>query len=195
MHAFLAHGVPQAKIKRMSLLLKAAYNIGGHTISIDMIQNFILGCRLPQPGQWFHWLFNPKKKLRTGAERKSFALDRPEPLSYFALSCASHSDPLIRAYTPKTIYQELIDARGEYILSNYTFHKEHHKIRLPKIVDIYAKDSGLHPADLMGIIEQILPADHHRNRTRKSWKKGNIGWIPHDFSFRCQLSRDLLHWS
>ena len=32
----------------------AAYNIGGHTISADTIQNTILRCRLPRPGQVVH---------------------------------------------------------------------------------------------------------------------------------------------
>lgn len=31
--------------------LQAAYNVGGHTISVDIIQRSILGCRLPRPGQ------------------------------------------------------------------------------------------------------------------------------------------------
>ena len=31
--------------------MQAAYNIGGHTVSVDMIQSSILGCRLPRPGQ------------------------------------------------------------------------------------------------------------------------------------------------
>lgn len=31
--------------------MQAAYNVGGHTISVDMIQSSILGCRLPRPGQ------------------------------------------------------------------------------------------------------------------------------------------------
>lgn len=31
--------------------MQAAYNIGGHTISVDMIQSSILGCRMPRPGQ------------------------------------------------------------------------------------------------------------------------------------------------
>ena len=32
-------------------MIQAAYNIGGHTVSVDMIQSSILGCRLPRPGQ------------------------------------------------------------------------------------------------------------------------------------------------
>jgi len=35
--------------------LQAAYNVGGHTVSADTIQNAILGCQMPRPGQvvWF----------------------------------------------------------------------------------------------------------------------------------------------
>ncbi|XP_021273634.1 uncharacterized protein LOC110408847 isoform X4 [Herrania umbratica] len=51
MHAFLAYGVPQNNMKRFLLLLRAAYNIGGHTISADTIQGSILGCRMSRPGQ------------------------------------------------------------------------------------------------------------------------------------------------
>lgn len=32
-------------------MLQAAYNVGGHTVNIDMIQNSILGCHLLRPGQ------------------------------------------------------------------------------------------------------------------------------------------------
>ncbi|TYH37956.1 hypothetical protein ES332_D12G076700v1 [Gossypium tomentosum] len=49
MHAFLAYGIPQNNVKRFFLLLRAAYNIGGHTISADTIQSSILGCRMPRP--------------------------------------------------------------------------------------------------------------------------------------------------
>jgi hypothetical protein len=31
--------------------LQAAYNVGGHTVSADTIQNTILGCRMSRPGQ------------------------------------------------------------------------------------------------------------------------------------------------
>ena len=35
-------------------MIQAAYNVGGHTISVHMIQNSILGCRLARPGQVNH---------------------------------------------------------------------------------------------------------------------------------------------
>lgn len=197
MHAFLEYGVPENKLKRVSLLLKAAYRIGNHTISVSMIQDYILGNQLPHPGQWFHKLLHLKKKFRTGDRRRMFAIDHSEPLSYFALCCGSHSDPPVHIYTPQRVFQDLISARDQYILSNYRFHKEQNKILLPKMVENYAKDSGLNPPEFMKILEQILPADLQRNRTssyiyrhRKGWK--GIEWTPHNFSFRFQFPKDLL---
>ncbi|CAO2815105.1 unnamed protein product [Amaranthus hypochondriacus] len=197
MHAFLVYGVPQNKLKRLSLLLKAAYSIGGHTISVSMIQEYILGSQLPHPGQWFRRLLHLKKKFRTGDRRRLFTIDHSEPLSYFALCCGNHSDPPVQVYTPETVFQDLIAARNQYILSNYQVNKEHNKIILPKLVENYVKESGLHPQDFMKILEQILPADLQRNRTsaynfrhRKSWK--NIEWIPHDFSFRYQFPKEVI---
>ncbi|KAJ6304924.1 hypothetical protein OIU78_020465 [Salix suchowensis] len=58
MHAFLAHGIPQNNVKRLFLLLRAAYNVGGHTCSADMIQSSILGCRMSRPGQVDPWSFS-----------------------------------------------------------------------------------------------------------------------------------------
>ncbi|RID53880.1 hypothetical protein BRARA_G01246, partial [Brassica rapa] len=39
MHAYLAYGIPQNNVKRVLLLLKAAYNVGGHTVSAEAIQS------------------------------------------------------------------------------------------------------------------------------------------------------------
>ena len=33
------------------LVLQAAYNVGGHVVSADVIQNSILGCKMSRPGQ------------------------------------------------------------------------------------------------------------------------------------------------
>ncbi|KAG7990087.1 hypothetical protein I3843_02G008900 [Carya illinoinensis] len=93
MHAFLAYGIPQNNVKRVFLLLKAAYNIGGHVISADAIQNSILGCRMSRPGQWLRLLLSPRMKFKSGDERQAYAIEHPEPLLHFALCSGSHSDP------------------------------------------------------------------------------------------------------
>lgn len=192
MHAFLVYGIPQSNLKRTSLLLKAAYNIGGNTISVDMIQSSILGCRLPRPGQWFQSLFFPKSKFKAGDARKAYAIGLSQPLVQFALSSGSHSDPMVRIYTPKRLFQELEMAKEEYIQTTCRIQKER-KIHVPKIVNSYAKELGLSATSLFEMIEHstpyCMPKSFRQPQQEKLSKK--IEWIPHNFTFRYLLSPEL----
>ncbi|KAK4426324.1 hypothetical protein Salat_1400900 [Sesamum alatum] len=192
MHAFLAYGIPRNNMKRMFLLLKAAYNVGGEVVSADVIQNSILGCRMSCPGQWLRLLLASKTKLKASDERQAYATERPEPLLHYALSCGSHSDPAVRIYTPKAVFQELEAAKEDYIRASLGVGKDH-KILLPKLVESYAKDSGLCPAGIMEMMQQFLPNSlsksiNEHDQLDKSRK--NIEWVPHNFSFR-YLMKDL----
>ncbi|XP_024461669.2 uncharacterized protein LOC7473136 isoform X1 [Populus trichocarpa] len=193
MHAFLAYGIPQNNVKRLFLLLRAAYNVGGHTFSADTIQSSILGCRMSRPGQWIRFLLSSKFKFKTVEERQAYAINHPEPLLHFALCSGSHSDPAVRVYTPKRVIHELEAAKEEYIRATFGVRKGQ-KVLLPKIMESYAKDSGLCPAGLLEMIQQTLPES-----VRKCLKKCQLGkprktieWIPHNFTFRYLISKELV---
>uniref|UniRef100_A0A5B6ZYR8 DUF547 domain-containing protein n=1 Tax=Davidia involucrata TaxID=16924 RepID=A0A5B6ZYR8_DAVIN len=193
MHAFLAYGIPQNNMKRVFLLLKAAYNVGGRIVSADTIQSSILGCRMSRPGQWLRLLLSSKTKFKTGDERQAYAIEHPEPLLHFALCSGSHSDPAVRVYTLKGVFQELEAAKEEYIRANFGIRKDQ-KILLPKIVESFVKDSGLCPAGVMEMIHKSLPES-----LRKSIKKCLVGksrkriqWVPHNFAFRYLISKELV---
>ncbi|PNY08748.1 hypothetical protein L195_g005280 [Trifolium pratense] len=190
--ALLVYGISANNVKRMSTVLKAAYDIGGHTVSVEMIQNFILGCRLPSTGQWLRQWFPSKTKPKVRDIRKGYAIRRPEPLLLFALSTGSHSDPAVRLYTSKRLLEELQSAKEEYIQSNITITKEH-KIILPKIVDSFAKCSGLGAPDLVEMVKPYLPESQRKSiqefQSKASWK--GIELTPHDFTFHCLLSKEL----
>jgi hypothetical protein len=193
MHAYLAYGIPQNNVKRVFLLLKAAYNIGGHIISADTIQSSILGCRMSRPGQWLRFLISPRTKFKPGDERQAYAIDRPEPLLHFALCSGSHSDPSVRVYTPKRVFQELESSKEEYIRATFGVRKNH-IILLPKIIQSFVKDSGMCPAGVMEMIQQSLPES-----LKKSIKKCQLGksrksieWVPHNFAFRYLIHKELI---
>lgn len=195
MHAYLAYGVPQNNVKRVFLLLKAAYNIGGHTISADTMQSSILGCRMSRPGQWLRLLLTPRTKFKTGDERQAYVIDHPEPLLYFALCSGSHSDPAVRVYTPKRLFQELEAAKEEYVRATFGVRKDH-KILLPKIVESFAKSSDLCPGGVLEMIQKSLP-ESLRKSVKKCQKAGKsrksiIEWIPHNFTFRYLISKELV---
>ncbi|XP_042493327.1 uncharacterized protein LOC122072950 [Macadamia integrifolia] len=192
MHAFLAYGIPQNNMKRVSLLLKAAYNVGGHTISVDTIQSSILGCRSPRPGQWFRLFFPTKTKFKAGDDRQAYAIEQPEPLLHFALCSGSHSDPAVRVYTPKRVFHELEAAKEEYIRATYGVRKEQ-KILLPKVVESFAKDAGLCPTGVVEMIQQCMPESLRKtmHRRQNSKTRKSIEWVPHNFAFRYLISKEL----
>ncbi|XP_059283212.1 uncharacterized protein LOC132036827 isoform X2 [Lycium ferocissimum] len=193
MHAFLSYGIPQKNVKRVFLLLKAAYNVGGHVVSANVIQSSILGCRMPRPGQWLRLLLSSRGKFKAGDERQAYSIEHPEPLLHFGLCSGNHSDPAVRVYTPKRVFQELEAAKEEYIRATFGVKKDQ-KVLLPKVVESFAKESGLCPAGVMEMIQQSLPES-----LRKSIKKiqqgnshKNIEWVPHNFAFRYLIMKELL---
>ncbi|KAL0422705.1 UNVERIFIED_CONTAM: hypothetical protein Slati_3293400 [Sesamum latifolium] len=193
MHAFLVYGIPRGNLKRISLALKAAYNIGGHTVNVDTIQSSILGCRLPRPTQWLHSLFFPKTKFKAGDPRKAYAVKHPEPRLHFALCSGCQSDPAVRSYTPKKVFQELEMAKEEYIQMNTKLHKEQ-RLLIPKNVEYFIKETGLSPSGVAEMLEHSMPDSmkniFHQPQQGKFWKK--FEWIPHNFTFRFLLSNELV---
>lgn len=193
MHAFLAYGIPQNNMKRIFLLLKAAYNVGGHVVSADVIQNTILGCRMSRPGQWLRMLLPSRAKFKAGDERQAYAIERTEPLLHFALCSGSHSDPAVRVYSPKRVIPELEEAKEEFIRATFGVRKDQ-KIVLPKLVEAFAKDSGLCPAGVLEMIQKSLPES-----LRKSIKRCQLGksrkcieWVAHNFTFRYLIMKELV---
>ncbi|KAF8083498.1 hypothetical protein N665_0770s0019 [Sinapis alba] len=193
MHTFLANGIPQNNGKRFLLLSKPAYNIGGRMVSIEAIQSYILRIKMPRPGQWLKLLLIPRK-FRTGDEHQEYSLDHSEPLLYFALCSGNHSDPAIRVYTPKGIYQELETAKEEYVRATFGVKKDQ-KLVLPKIIESFSKDSGLSQAALMEMIQECLP-ETMKKRIKKlnsgRSRKSIVEWMPHSFVFRYLIARELV---
>ncbi|KAE8698806.1 cytochrome c bioproteinsis protein CCS1 [Hibiscus syriacus] len=190
--AFLVYGILRNNLKRLSLLLKASYDVGGQTISLDIIQSSILGCRLPRPGQWLRFLFPSKTKLKVGVPRRAYAIEYAEPLLHFALCSGSYSDPAVRIYTPEKVFQELEVAKEEYIRANWSVNKEQ-KIMLPKLMEYFAKDSNVCSAGLLQMVEQFMP-DSLRKNLQPSCKRKTgktIEWISHNFAFRYLFSKEL----
>eukprot|EP01018_Ginkgo_biloba_P032072 Gb_16429 [translate_table: standard] len=195
MHAYLAYGIPRNHLKRIPLLLKAAYKVGGHSINAHIIENTILGCRSHRPAQWLETLLSPGIKLKVGDERQAYALDHPEPLVCFALCCGGYSDPAVRAYTAKNIYQELEVAKEEYIRASIGIRKGN-KVLLPKVLEGFARDTSLSSSKLLDMICQCLPEPQRNDIRRCSQTKAHksIEWVPYNFSFRYIFSRALAKW-
>ncbi|KAL0461506.1 UNVERIFIED_CONTAM: hypothetical protein Slati_0038200 [Sesamum latifolium] len=110
-------------------------------------------------------------------------------------ACQSQPSSMIevRIYTPNAVFQELEAAKEDYIRATLGVGKDH-KVLLPKLVESYAKDSGLCPAGIMEMMQHILPDSQSKSikehdQTDKSHK--NIEWVSHNFSFRYLILKDM----
>ncbi|CAL9767059.1 unnamed protein product [Musa acuminata subsp. burmannicoides] len=196
MHAYVEYGIPEGNAKRTSLSIKAMCSIGGRSINAAMIQTYILGCRTHCTGQWLRTLLYPRLKHKAGVQWKSYAIEQPEPLLHFALCSGSHSDPAVRIYYSDRLFQQLESAKEDYIRATVGIWKEQ-KILLPKLIDSYAKDSKLSSQRLVEMVQCYLPETLRMamQRCQNGRSKKTIEWVPHNFSFRYLLSKELTSYS
>ncbi|KAI5080810.1 hypothetical protein GOP47_0003993 [Adiantum capillus-veneris] len=196
MHAYLAYGIPKSHIKRVSLLQKASYKIGSHSINAHMIEHSFLGCKSSRPSQWFQSLLSPVSKLRVGHHRQVYALDKPEPLACFAVCCGGYSDPAVRVYTGKNVYQELDAAKREFLQANIIVRKDN-KVLMPRVLEAFARESSM---STLGLLQWICVnvSEHQRRDLRTCMKVRSynrcIEWTPYNFNFRYLFVRDLARW-
>ncbi|KAL6858952.1 hypothetical protein ACP4OV_017954 [Aristida adscensionis] len=191
MHAFMAYGLQEKRMKNTDMILKAAYNVGGHSVNSQIIQNSILGCQSHRPSLWVRTLFMPVKKSATGIPNHPYALDHPEPLAHFALSTGAYSDPPVRLYAPKKIYHQLEQARIEYIQANVMVRRQ--MIYLPKVLHYYAKDASLELPDLIELVCESMP-ELQRKEIRQYLKRRIdkcVEWLPYKSTFRYTVHRNL----
>lgn len=91
-------------------------------------------------------------------------------------------------YRAERVREELEVAKEEYVRASLGVGKDH-KIVLPKVVESFAKESGLRVGGVMEMIQQCVP----RSIRVHKCKSANIHWIPHNFTFRYLICRDLLN--
>ncbi|KAJ4758792.1 hypothetical protein LUZ62_069167 [Rhynchospora pubera] len=194
MHAYLAYGLQKNRMRSTHMILKAAYNVGGHSVNACTIQGSILGCEPHRPALWMLALFASTKRTTTVSQRHVYAIDRPEPLAHFALCTGAISDPPVRLYTAKQIYKELHSAKTEFILANVLVKKQN-KILLPRMLYYYGKDASFELRDILEMICKCLPESQQRKDMERLCLKKKIEkyveWLPYKSSFKYVVHRGL----
>ncbi|CAM0952058.1 unnamed protein product [Alopecurus aequalis] len=195
MHAFLAYGIHDKRMKSTDMILKAAYNVGGESVNAQTIQNSILGCQSHRPSLWVRALFTPAKRSLAGSTtRHPYSLHHSEPIAHFAVSTGTFSDPPVRLYTAKKIHHQLEQARTEFIQANVTVKKQ--ALMLPKVLHYYAKDAALELRHLVELVCESTSETQRKemaqlqHRLRRRIDKC-VEWLPYKSNFRYVVHRDL----
>lgn len=200
MHAYLAYGIPQNNMRRISLFQRAAYKIGGYSLSANAIEQSILCCRTSRPAQWIQTILSTGTRLKFGEERRTFGqafgLDVPEPLVCFAISSGGFSDPAVRVYTEKNVYNELEMAKSEFLAASIGV-QNNRKVLMPKLLECYAKEVAISSGNLLDwvcknvdemqreAIKTLIGKNTHKTPTHR------IEWLSYNGSFRYIFARDL----
>ncbi|XP_047957781.1 uncharacterized protein LOC125203467 isoform X2 [Salvia hispanica] len=183
MHAYLAYGTQLPLKSRM--IVKAAYNIGGHCVNAYDIQSSILGIKSHYSAPWL-------QKLKGGKSRHPLAIEYQEPLVHFAVSSGAYSDPAVRVYRANSIFEDLKVAKEEFIQATVYVHKEA-KIYLPRILGYYTKDMSLTMAAILDVVSECLP--EIQQKSMRACVKGRpekyVYWLEQASSFRYLIHKEL----
>ncbi|KAK4351680.1 hypothetical protein RND71_030993 [Anisodus tanguticus] len=131
MHAFLQHGLPSTVEEQLSLVNKAAINVGGIVLNALAIEHFIL--RRPRDAE--HGLTDDNEIFL----RNAYGLEYPEPNVTFSLCRGSWSSPALRIYRPDEVVNELERAKMEYLEASVGVTSKK-KIVVPRLMQWHMKD-------------------------------------------------------
>ncbi|KAJ1383672.1 Ternary complex factor MIP1, leucine-zipper [Sesbania bispinosa] len=201
MHAYLAYGIPQSSLRRLALFHKAAYNIGGHIISANAIEQAIFCFRTPRIGRWIESVLSAALRKKSGEERQlissKLGIADSQPLVCFALCTGALSDPVLKVYSASNIREELNAAKKEFLQANVVV-KKSTKVFLPKLVERFSREASISLDDLLGWVMESVDKKLHDSiqkcLDRKSNKKSSqiIEWLPYSSRFRYMFSKDLI---
>ncbi|KAL5541341.1 hypothetical protein UlMin_045668 [Ulmus minor] len=121
MHAYLAYDIYHNSLRRLAFFHKAAYNIGGHVISANAIEQSIFGFRSTRNGWWLETILAATLRRKSGEDRQissKLGLANSDPLICFALCTGTFSDPALRVYTTSNLREEVEVAKREFLQSN-----------------------------------------------------------------------------
>lgn len=108
-HAIAVMSKPRTMFERIQLYNTAAYDIGGRSYSLNMIEHGVLRANRPGSGPFAQVPF-------AGSDaRKMCALPVVDPRIHFALNCGARSCPAVRFYEAKTIDSALDSATHVYL--------------------------------------------------------------------------------
>ncbi|KAJ4838544.1 hypothetical protein Tsubulata_032875, partial [Turnera subulata] len=182
------------------MIMQAAYNIGGHIISANSIEQSIFGFHTPRVGKWLETILSTALRKKSGEEKQlissKFGLPSPQPLACFALCTGAFSDPVLKVYTASGIIEELEAAKREFLQANVIV-KKSRKVFLPKVLERFAKESSISSDDLLQWVTENVDKKLHDSIQkcidRKSKKKVShiVEWLPYSSSFRYVFAKEL----
>ncbi|CAC5409797.1 unnamed protein product [Mytilus coruscus] len=154
-HANVVLGPPNGLWQRYKFFNTVKYIIGGHSYSLQDIENGVLRANRKGVGMF-------TKPFSKSDPRFKIALEKHEPLIHFALVCGAKSCPPIKTYSVEGIYEELKSAAEAFLEGDdgVFIDMKKKQIKLSKILDWYQEDFGKNKEEVVQwIIAHIAESD------------------------------------
>ncbi|XP_021894392.1 uncharacterized protein LOC110812041 [Carica papaya] len=194
MHGYLAYGVPKSDMKLFSLMQKAAYTIGGQSLSAAYIEYIILKMKPPAHRPQIAVIL-ALQKFKISEEQKQYSIDHPEPLLSFALSCGMHSSPAVRIFRPENVSDLLKSSLQDYVQASVGI-SDKGKLLVPKLLYCFAKgvvDESMVPAWISQYLSPEQAAIVRTCSAAHKWKllgARSFSVLPFDTRFRFLFLRE-----
>ncbi|XP_045104808.1 uncharacterized protein LOC123500167 isoform X2 [Portunus trituberculatus] len=136
-HATAVNGSPSNWFSRLRFFDKTSYVIGGHTYSLNDIENGVLRANKRGALQFFAPFGKSDPRLKTSQMQV-------DPRIHFALNCGAKSCPPIKTFSSSNVNEELRIATEAYLESDEALQVDEDQgiIRLSSLLKWYSSDFG-----------------------------------------------------
>uniref|UniRef100_A0AC34RA63 DEP domain-containing protein n=1 Tax=Panagrolaimus sp. JU765 TaxID=591449 RepID=A0AC34RA63_9BILA len=178
-HINYKYGLAQTIWQRRRYLYSVYYQIGEHLYSLQSIFNGILrGNRIGHGMLW--------EPFGKEDKRRPFIIADGEPLVHFAINNYTVSTPPIKAYSAKTVIEDMKQTAQELIDTEAYLHVDCKKqtIQLSKMFKTYANDFGPNIDAVLEWIIDTMKAGAKRDSLIKLYYMGQytITYLPMDYT-------------
>lgn len=178
-HATVENGPPTNWLSRMKFFDKTSYIIGGHSFSLNEIENGVLRANKRGVVQ----LFAPFGK---SDPRRAFSLIQVDPRIHFALNCGAKSCPPIKTFSAQNINDELRAATDAYLETDEALKidEDNGIIYLSSLLRWYASDFGDTTEDVLRWVLRNVAFPTKKEALEKvlESKKWKVRYITYNWS-------------
>ncbi|XP_071528383.1 uncharacterized protein [Panulirus ornatus] len=178
-HATIENGPPSNWLSRLKFFDKTSYIIGGHSYSLNDIENGVLRANRRGVIQ----LFAPFGK---SDPRHMISLTKVDPRIHFALNCGARSCPPIKTYSAENINKELRVATEAFLETDEALQIDEDQavVHLSSLLRWYSSDFGDTSEGVLQWVLQNVAFPEKKEALMKviNSRKWKLNYISYDWS-------------
>lgn len=178
-HGTVEKGVPASMLQRYRFFAHTSYNIGGHELSLNDIENGILRSNRSAMGTLYRTPFSkgdPKLKL---------ILPTADPRIHFALNCGAKSCPPIKTFSGEEVQSQLEVASNAFLENDDALKINMDKgvVELSQLFKWYAEDFGTYKNEVLSWALSHTTDPVKKAALEEVMSKGSVkvAYLPYDW--------------